>query len=178
MSVSAPPLVLIGPMAAGKTRTGKRLARRLELEFTDTDREVEAQHGPIPQIFAELGESAFRELERAAVQQAIARGGVIAFGGGAVLHPDTQNDLADCAVVYLSTTADAVAPRLDRGGRPLVADGGLERWSEIYEARRAIYERLGKIHLDTSRRPMESVVDELLAWYRSRYATDSGGNAE
>ena len=114
----------------------------------------------------------FREWERDAVRSALGHGGVIAFGGGAVLNPDTQADLAECAVAYLSTTAAAVASRLATDQkRPLVTDGGVERWSEIFEARRALYERLGTIHIDTSHRPMDAIADELAAWYRSRYGT-------
>lgn len=170
--MALPPLVLIGPMAAGKTRTGKRLARRLGTEFVDTDKLVEASHGPIPQIFAEHGEAQFRQWEREAVRDALARGGVIAFGGGAVLDPQTQSDLENCAVVYLSTTAAAIAERIaGDANRPLVQQGGVERWSEIFESRRALYERLGKIHIDTSHRPMDAIADELAAWYRSRYGS-------
>ena len=50
-----PLVVLIGPPAAGKSRIGKRIARTLDAPFIDTDREIVAAHGPIPQIFAEHG---------------------------------------------------------------------------------------------------------------------------
>jgi shikimate kinase len=52
-----PPVVLIGPMAAGKTRVGKRVARILGTGFQDTDRMIVADHGAIPAIFDEHGES-------------------------------------------------------------------------------------------------------------------------
>lgn len=170
----SPALVLIGPMAAGKSRTGRRLAQRLNVPFLDTDRMVVEKHGPIADIFATQGEAVFREYEREAVVRALHSGGVIAFGGGAVLDERTQADLHDCAVVYLLTTAEVVAERLaGNTKRPLVADGGVERWQAIYDERRPIYERLGKIHIDTSRRPMEAIADELLAWYRSRYGEEA-----
>ena len=70
-------IVLIGPPAAGKTRIGKRLAKRLGLPFVDTDAVVVAQHGPIPGILAEHGEPYFRELERQAVAEAVAEPGVV-----------------------------------------------------------------------------------------------------
>ena len=171
--MAGPPLVLIGPMASGKTRTGRRLALGLGEQFRDTDQIVEAHYGPIPTIFETEGEPAFRHHEREAVQQALAEGGVIAFGGGAVLDPDTQSDLAECAVVYLITNTDAAAERLAKNHRrPLVEQGGIERWAEIYEQRRSLYEQLGKIHIDTSRRPMAVIADELVAWYRSRYGDE------
>ncbi len=61
-------LVLVGPMAAGKTSVGRRVARRLGVAFVDTDKRIVAAHGPIPAIFAEHGEAHFRDLERAAVR--------------------------------------------------------------------------------------------------------------
>ena len=69
-------VVLVGPMAAGKTSIGRRIARLLNVAFIDTDKRIVASHGPIPEIFATQGEAHFRELERAAVAEAIADGGV------------------------------------------------------------------------------------------------------
>src|SRR5690606_15424444 len=82
-------LVLVGPMAAGKTSVGRRVARRLGVAFVDTDKRIVATHGPIPAIFAEHGEAHFRDLERAAVAEALSEGGVISLGGGAVTQADT-----------------------------------------------------------------------------------------
>lgn len=170
--MAQPPLVLIGPMASGKTRIGKRLAKKLDLPFVDTDKLVEAEYGPIAEIFETRGEAEFRALERAAVVRALAGGGVVAFGGGAVLDEQTQADLADCAVVALVVDPEVIGLRLAlTAKRPLVAKGGVQRWSEIYAERRPIYDRLGKIQVDTSRRPMSAIADELAAWYRSRYGT-------
>ncbi|MFT4230981.1 MAG: shikimate kinase, partial [Microbacterium sp.] len=80
-----PAIVLVGPMGAGKTSVGRRVAKRLGLPFTDTDKTVAAEHGPISAIFERHGEEHFRRLERDAVRRALAGGGVVALGGGAVL---------------------------------------------------------------------------------------------
>lgn len=171
--MSRPPLVLIGPMASGKTRIGKRLAKKLGTTFVDTDKLVEAEYGSIKSVFANEGEATFRKYERAAVVEALSRAGVVAFGGGAVLDEQTQADIADCAVVSLVTSADVIGLRLTLSAkRPLLASGGTERWSEIYAERKPLYDRLGKIHVDTSHRPMDAIADELAAWYRSRYGTE------
>ncbi len=87
-------LVLIGPMGAGKTSVGRRVAKALARPFFDTDIAVVREHGPIERIFAEHGEPHFRALERAAVREGLATGGVVSLGGGAVLDPETQADLA------------------------------------------------------------------------------------
>src|SRR5262245_64035060 len=92
----APAAILIGPPGSGKTTVGALLAARLGVGFTDTDADVAAAAGkPVSDIFVEDGEPAFRELERAAVAQALQTStGIVAVGGGAVLDPQTQARLA------------------------------------------------------------------------------------
>jgi hypothetical protein len=71
--MTSPAIVLIGPMGAGKTSVGKRVAKRLGLPFTDSDAAIVREHGPIETIFATHGEAHFRELEREAVADALKR---------------------------------------------------------------------------------------------------------
>lgn len=160
------PVVLIGPMGAGKTRVGKRVARILQVGFIDTDRVVVADHGPIADIFAERGESYFRQLERAAVIAGLARGGVVSLGGGAVLDADTVADLDRHDVVFLSVTAAAVERRLGHGKRPLLRNG-MADWTRIFDERRPIYERLADLTIDTSHRPHDAIAEEVATWART-----------
>lgn len=88
-------------MGAGKTSIGRRVARAIGLPFTDTDAAVVREHGPIPVLFAERGEAEFRRLERDAVAAALASGGVVSLGGGAVLDPQTREDLGAHRVAFL-----------------------------------------------------------------------------
>jgi shikimate kinase len=155
------PVVLIGPMGAGKSRVGGRLATALGAPFVDTDQRIVARYGPIDEIFAREGEEYFRVIEREVVAEALREPAVVALGGGAVLHPDTRADLASVAVVLLRVDAAAVAPRLEGGSRPLLAEGGLERWERILAERTPVYEALADIDLDTSRRPVARIVAEL-----------------
>lgn len=159
-------LVLIGPPAAGKTRLGKRLARRLGMTFTDTDAVIVAANGPIAQIFARDGEAAFRALERDAVESAIAAGGVVSLGGGAVLDPRTQHDVKRGKVVLLTVSPEAVASRIDDGKRPLVQ--GVESWRALVEKRMPLYESLADYRADTSRRPISVIAEEIAAWYEEQ----------
>lgn len=165
--MTAPLAVFIGPMGAGKTRLGKRVARALEVPFTDTDKVIVAEHGPIADIFDTHGEAYFRSLERDAVREALTGGGVVSLGGGAVLDPATQLELESLPVVYLAVDAEAVAERVNDGERPLVR-GGIGDWQRIYDARRPLYERLASVTIDTSRLPRERLVDDIVAWIRSR----------
>jgi len=158
-----PPVVLIGPMGAGKTRIGKRVARILGTGFVDTDKVVVAAHGPIPAIFASQGEPHFRALERAAVVDALAGTDVVALGGGAVLDDETRADLTSQRVVLVTVSPEAVAPRIANSRRPLLRDG-LTDWERIYAERRHLYEQLAKLTVDTSHRPIDAVAKEVAAW--------------
>jgi shikimate kinase len=158
-----PPVVLIGPMGAGKTRIGKRVARILGTGFVDTDKVIVAENGPIAEIFATQGETHFRALERAAVVRALDGSDVVALGGGAILDDETRADLTGHRVVLVTVSAEAVAPRISDGRRPLLRDG-LTDWERIYAERRHLYEQLAKLTVDTSHRPIDAVAKEVAAW--------------
>lgn len=173
MSSSEHPLtlVLVGPMAAGKTSVGRKVARLLDMPFIDTDRRVAAEHGPIPAIFTEYGEAHFRELERKAVAAAVAEGGVVSLGGGAVTDADTRALLHRHPVVFLTVSPEAVERRIGgAGGRPLLAgdDDPVQRWRTIFDQRRGWYEEVADLTVDTSRRPMRSLAEQIAAWRRKQ----------
>jgi len=170
MTVSDPrALVLVGPMGAGKTSVGRRVARVMGLPFADTDKVVVRDHGPIPQLFERLGEPRFREIERAAVQETLRGGGVIALGGGAVLDAATRVDLAGHRVVLLTVAPRVVASRLGGGDdRPLLASGQdpVTRWERIFAERLPLYEQVADVTFDTSTGPLSDVVTSIVAWAR------------
>ncbi|MDQ1216439.1 shikimate kinase [Microbacterium arborescens] len=163
--MTAPAIVLIGPMGAGKSSIGKKLARVLGTTFTDSDALVVRDHGPIERLFAEHGEERFRELERRAVGEALARGGVVALGGGAVLHPDTRSDVASHRVVLLTVSEQTIASRLAGTTRPLLqGEDPVKRWREVAESRRELYEQLADARFDTSTGRIQDIVDAVAAW--------------
>ncbi|MFT4220394.1 MAG: shikimate kinase [Microbacterium sp.] len=158
-------LVFVGPMGSGKTSIGRRVARQLGLPFADTDKLIAAEHGPIPGIFAEHGEDRFRAIERDVVRAALASGGVVALGGGAVLDAGTRDDLGAHRVVLLTVDARTVSRRIRDGNRPLVAGANpVESWSRIAQERRPLYEEVADVVFDTSRGPLQGVVDAVVAW--------------
>lgn len=147
------PVVLVGPMAVGKSAIGQQLAQQLGIPFVDTDAVVVAAHGSIADIFAGRGEHAFREIEARAVAKAIEAAkqqpAVISLGGGAVLDSGTQQLLGECTVVYLECDASTVADRIARNtGRPLLQGDAMSRWEALFATRRPVYERLADIILD------------------------------
>jgi shikimate kinase len=148
-------------MGAGKSRVGHRLATSVDAPFIDTDLRIAERYGPIDEIFDREGEEYFRIVEREVVAEALREEAVISLGGGAVLHPDTRDDLAGLAVVWLQVSREAVRPRLAGGTRPMIADGGLDRWSAILEARGPLYEAVADLSIDTSRRSVARIVDAI-----------------
>ena len=163
-------LVLVGPMGAGKTSIGRRVARSTGLRFVDTDKAIAREHGPIPAIFAEHGEARFREWERQVVAEAVAGGGVISLGGGAVLDEATRQLLRTVPVVMLTVSAEAVTERIAGTDRPLLhgEEDPLQRWKRIFAERRALYEEVADARFDTSRVPMSRVADQVVEWMRGR----------
>jgi shikimate kinase len=155
-------IVLIGPPAAGKTSVGRKLAKRLGVEFLDTDKLLVAEHGPIADIFREHGEAHFRVLERRTVADALRRDAVVSLGGGAVLHPETRSDLADAAVVLLTVSREAAESRIGGTKRPLVQ--GIESWQALVDARAELYASLASVTFDTSDRPIAQIVAEIADW--------------
>ncbi|MCD9005073.1 shikimate kinase [Luteimonas sp. XNQY3] len=122
---SAPNLVLVGPMGAGKSSIGRRLAARFGVAFVDLDHEIELRTGArIATIFECEGEAGFRARERATLIEILAGSGqVIATGGGAVLDPDNRAVLRSRGfVVHMHADVDAQLARLARDRtRPLLA---------------------------------------------------------
>ncbi|GAA4793573.1 shikimate kinase [Lysobacter hankyongensis] len=124
---SAPHLVLVGPMGAGKSSIGRRLARTCGLPFVDLDREIETRAGTdIPMIFAHEGEAGFRRRERETLADLLEGAPcVLATGGGAVLDPDNRARMRRRGfVVYLCIDVDTQLARLanDRSRPLIVAD--------------------------------------------------------
>jgi len=117
-------IALVGLMGVGKSSVGRRLANALELPFRDADSEIEAAAGrSIPDIFADLGEPAFREGERRVIARLLEQPvHVLATGGGAFMNPETRALIKSRAVsVWLKADLDVLARRVGRkDSRPLL----------------------------------------------------------
>jgi shikimate kinase len=123
-SLGARSIVLIGLMGAGKTSIGKRLAASLDMPFSDADQEIEKAAGKsVNDIFAENGETYFRDGERRVIARLLSAGSkVLATGGGAFMHPETRDRIAASGIsVWLRADLDTLMSRVSRRDtRPLL----------------------------------------------------------
>ncbi|MFY7819776.1 MAG: shikimate kinase [Rhodoluna sp.] len=159
--MTSKPVVLVGPMGVGKTTVGKKLAKRLELPFIDTDAVITKNHGDISSIFANIGEQAFREIDSETRVPLVPDPAVISTGGGAVLHEISRDALTLATVVYLSTDGKHIASRLRGGNRPLIKNG-ISDWRHIYNSRKPLYEQVADITVDTSNSSLVQTIDAIL----------------
>ena len=164
------PIVLIGPMAAGKTYIGTHLARFYGYEFLDADQLIVERYGEVSEIFEIFGEAHFRELERKTIEEVLTspvyRNTVFSLGGGAPMTDSVAELLKDECVVYILVDADTVTPRITGNKtRPLLQPNPVERWTDIFERRRSRYEELAHFTLDArGGRPITEMTAEIQAY--------------
>ncbi|MGA1344603.1 MAG: shikimate kinase [Ilumatobacteraceae bacterium] len=165
-----PNVILTGFMATGKSTVGRVLAGRLRYGFVDTDRIIEERHGPIPVIFAEQGEAAFRLIERALAEELAGLSSlVISTGGGMLLDPAVADVMASSGIVVCLTAEPEVILRRVGGARagerrPLLAGGDpLDRIVQLLGERAAAYARFPQVATD-GRTPTEisSAIEDVL----------------
>ncbi len=165
MSDAPANIVLTGFMGSGKSTIGRMLADRLDATFVDTDVLIEDRWGPIPQIFAEQGEDAFRAYEReVAIELAGRRGLVVATGGRMMLDQGNADALgATGRILCLRVTPETVIVRIGSSAhtRPLLADDPERRVRELLAERSRSYDRFEQV--DTDGRAPSEVVDEIVA---------------
>ncbi|TPF97020.1 3-dehydroquinate synthase [Bifidobacterium sp. UTCIF-39] len=160
-----PKAVLIGMPGAGKTRIGQDVADLLDVEFIDSDVEIEAQEGvKIPQIFETRGEQEFRRIEAEVILDYLHDfDGVLSLGGGAPMTDRVYDALESYiaqggTVAYLDADPNEAIARASRSGnRPLLADGAAKKWRRLYSQRRPVFERLTNCIVHTKgKTPMQA----------------------
>lgn len=168
-----PRAVLIGLPGAGKSTTGRRLAKILATGFTDSDDLVEkATDRKVTSIFAEDGESVFRELEADAIAHALHTfDGVLAFGGGAIMTPRTRDavNAAGVPVVLLRAAIGTLKSRIGDGRtRPLLAEDPVARLVELAGQREPAYRAVATFTVETDNRTPGQVAATVAARLHER----------
>ena len=179
---NAPNLVLVGPMGAGKSTVGRRLASRLGLPFSDLDADIEAAAGrSIQALFQEQGEPAFRALELTQLRMRLAgEGRVLATGGGVVLDADNRALLAARAcVVWLGANVETQLARLEGDDtRPLLRGGDpASQLRHLAATRMPLYENVADVRVDTDGLTEAQVVERVEDTIRQRWPHARGRRA-
>ena len=159
-------IILVGFMGTGKTTIGRALADQLKRDFVDMDIVLEARAGkPIPRIFAEDGEPAFRRMERDLVVELSRQGNlVIAAGGGIVLNPDNVHDFSATGhVICLMAAPDEILRRVSGSShRPLLEQGDKAgRIRKLLMARQPFYDAMAA-QVDTTGKAVAEIVVRVL----------------
>ncbi|MBK7423942.1 MAG: shikimate kinase [Propionivibrio sp.] len=154
-------------MGAGKTTIGRSLARQLDLEFVDTDREIEARTGvSIPTVFEIEGEDGFRKREAQVIADLSRLSGqVVATGGGVVLRSENRANLrASGFVVYLDVPPYTLWERTrhDRNRPLLQVDDPLLKLKELYSQRDPLYREVADLVVDGSRTNAQGILQLLI----------------
>ncbi len=170
----APNLVLIGPMGAGKTSIGRRLASRLGLQFVDADQRLEQVTGAtVPLIFEHEGEAGFRQRETQLISELmVGSHQLIATGGGAVLSADNRRHLRERGfVVYLSVGIEHQLQRLSRDStRPLLATGDRrEKLLALAEIRGPLYADTADMTFDSNGLSVAVAVERIAGLLQARW---------
>ena len=171
--------ILIGYRGTGKTTVAKKLAARLGLPVFDSDPEIERQAGKsIAEIFAQDGESAFRDLEEAVIAEILARSlpMVLATGGGAILRTETRRRFSQLGirqsgcVIWLTATPETILHRItndvtSQTMRPSLTSLPMrEEIVTVLEQRKLLYAEAAHEMIDTDSRTADEIVEIILAF--------------
>ena len=161
-------IFIVGPMASGKSTLGKKLAQTLEIDFLDTDNEIEKKAGAeISWIFEVEGEDGFRERESKALQKSVEKDNVVISTGGGIVTIEENRDLmiAKGKVVYLKTPIEIQLNRTENDKkRPLLSQDSREKTLRVLKKERdPQYEEIADITINQDQQKNRNVViDEII----------------
>ena len=159
-------IFLIGPMGAGKTTIGRRLAKSLRKNFVDADQELERRTGAsVALIFDVEGGAGFREREKRIIDELTQLDNIVlATGGGAILDVDNRKALSERGfVIYLHALVEELVERTRHdSNRPLLnTDNPVAKMRDILEQRDALYRSIADLVIDTGTVGLTDVVREI-----------------
>ena len=160
-------IILIGPMGAGKSSIGKRLAKQLSRKFYDCDKVLEDRTGvAISTIFELEGEQGFRQRETKILEELIKlENSIIATGGGAILSDVNRNLIqSNGIIIYLKASVHSQIKRTRHDKkRPLLQTQDRHATLEkLAKQRNPIYENLADITIDTDGQGINSSIEEII----------------
>ena len=168
MELHSKNIILVGPMGCGKTTVGRRLARKLNQDFFDTDHEIINKTGvSIDHIFDIEGEEGFRQRESEVLKSLCDMNNIVlATGGGVILLPKNREVLRSAGVViYLSSSVEQLFRRTAKSKtRPLLEDSTdrQKTITDIVNARDKYYREVSTIVIDTTGKKLNEVIDIIM----------------
>lgn len=171
---TAGPIILIGFKGAGKSLIGRALAKKLNMEYSDTDAVIEGLHDIFEgqkltcrEIHKKYGAEYFRKLETEAIKEALGSAySVLSFGGGALATMEAGGlDAGGALFVHLVVEKEELYSRIMQDGVPAIFDQDNPRASfeKLYAERAPVYERYATIKVDNTNRKPDEVVDSIVA---------------
>ncbi len=164
-------LSLIGYRATGKTTIARLLSQTLNAPWVDSDREIERQAGKnIAQIFADEGETVFRDFEERVISElCLKKELVLATGGGAVMRENTRETLRQSGpVLWLTASAETILKRMEGdastvSSRPSLTNlPALEEIRHLLEVREPMYRACATVEISTEEYSPEEIVRQLM----------------
>jgi len=160
-------IFLVGPMGVGKSTIGRQLALIFDMNFRDSDKEIEERTGAsISLIFEIEGEAGFRKREKSIVAELVEMSNlVLATGGGVVLDEENRLHLkANGHVIYLRASVDDLLIRTAHScGRPLLkTDNPRQRLETIFQQREHLYQEVADAIVETGHFTVTQVVKKVV----------------
>ena len=161
-------IILIGPPGAGKSTIGTSLAKKMMVDFADTDSLIEAKlKKKISDIFVDLGEPFFRAEELLVLAEVLqSANGVVSLGGGAPISAQAQELIQNSGaiVIFLDISLGKAAARVGfNRDRPLLLGNPRAQWNELMNSRRPIYESLATAVIAVDDRSVNEICADILA---------------
>lgn len=173
---------LIGLPGSGKSTVGRQLARRLQVDFLDSDTVIEARiGGSIRQFFEREGEERFRDLEAQVIEELTrSPAAILSTGGGAVLRAENREHLrARTQAVYLKSTPEELYRRVrhDRN-RPLLQGGDpMKRLRDLHAVRDPLYREVAAFTIETGRPSVATMVNMIVMQFELTGLLPAGRNS-
>ena len=166
-------VILIGFMGVGKTSVGKKLAKNLEVDFIDTDCEIEKYaNRTIPDIFEIYGENHFRELETKVLKDLVRKNdNIISTGGGIIVSKENCEILKkEDQVIFLDASTETIIKHLSKEvyKRPLLKDSKnlYKKIDDLISTRYEKYKDVCNIRIDVNGKNIDEVVSQILVYIR------------
>ncbi len=159
-------IFLVGPMGSGKSSLGKKLAKSLNKNFIDTDKEIEKKENKtINEIFENNGEKYFREKEKEfLINIPNSLNMVIATGGGIVTDQESREKLKENRVIFLNASVERQSKRTSRSDkRPLLKNvDRLKKLRELYDQRLKFYKDVSNFEINVDKYKSKDILVKII----------------